>query len=115
MIDDNEGHNLQVSDPLDALLHDAFAREMAGIADIDISAQVMGRLRRRLRVRAITLAISTFAGLGIALALALPGVTDLLDWLASAQPLSPGLTAVLPVLVVVALTPWLFAMVDDRV
>ena len=107
MIDDYEGH-----DPLDALLNDAFAREMAGIADIDISAQVMGRLRRRLRVRAMTLAISTFAGLGIALAL--PG-TDLLDWLASAQPLSPGLSAVLPVLVVVALTPWLFAMVDDRV
>lgn len=111
MIDDDG----QFDDPLDTLLRDAFASEMADIAGIDISRQVMARLRRRLRVRALTLGLSVVVGLCVAGALALPGLTELLGWLGSSEPLSPALTAVLPVVVLAALAPWLLSMVDDRV
>lgn len=115
MTNDERQTDLHSSDPLDALLRDAFATELTDIADIDISGQVMLRLRRRLQVRAATLGFTAFIGLGLALMLALPGLGGLIEWIASSMPLSPAVTAVLPVLVLAALAPWLFAMVDDRV
>ncbi|MDH3641333.1 MAG: hypothetical protein OES38_04515 [Gammaproteobacteria bacterium] len=107
-------HN-KPSDPLDDLLYAAFDRDMANVASIDISGQVMKSLQRRLRLRAAVLGLSAFLGLCLVVAFTLPGLNELLGRLASAQPLSPSLMAVLPVIVVGALAPWLLTMVDDRI
>ena len=107
-------HNKQ-NDPLDDLLYAAFDRDMTDVATTDISGQVMKRLQRRLKLRAAVLGLSTFLGLCLIVAFALPSLNELLGLLGSAEPLRPSQMAVLPVIVLGALAPWLFTMVDDRI
>lgn len=51
-------------DPLDDLLHDAFAADLARTpAPVQVAERVMARIRRRQRVRMLTLAGTLLAGL----------------------------------------------------
>ncbi len=111
------------NDKLEDLLEGAFRAELADVQDIDVSHRILANLRRRNRVRHLFL-----AGIGV-LALALvaltvqPALTALVHWVAASEPIATGELAAamqnlgvgVPILLAIALAPWLLALLDDQV
>lgn len=89
-------------DPLDDLLHAAFAADAARTPPVHVAERVMARLRRRARVRLLTLAVTLTAGLAVLAASLQPALSALSevadrmvagDW--TTDPLGYGVVAVL--------------------
>ena len=111
------------NDKLEDLLEGAFRAELADVQDIDVSHRILANLRRRNRIRTLCL-----GGIGVlALALAAftvqPALIELVDWVAASEPVATGELAAamknlgvgVPVLLAIALAPWLLALLDDQV
>lgn len=111
------------NDTLDDLLQRAFRAELANAQDGDLTQRVLAKLRRRSRRRNLTLAGAGLLALTLAALSAQPAASALVEWLASSEPVAAGELAAamqnlgigLPMLLTVALAPWLLALLDDQV
>ncbi len=111
------------NDTLDDLLAGAFRAELANAQDGDLIQRMLGKLQRRNRRRNLTLAGAGLLALTLAALSAQPAAGALVEWLASSEPGAIGELAAamqnlgigLPMLLAIALAPWLLALLDDQV
>lgn len=111
------------NDTLEDLLAGAFRAELANAQDDDAIRRMLGKLQRRNRRRNLALAGAGLLALTLAALSAQPAASALVEWLASSEPVAVGELAAamqnlgigLPVLLTVALAPWLLALLDDQV
>ena len=110
------------SDPLETLLEGAFRAELAGSQNPSAVQQILARIERRQRVRTLVFAGLATVLLALATFTAQPLLELFTDWLATPDAAAgdwaatlAGLAPGLPLLAVIALAPWLLALLDDRV
>jgi hypothetical protein len=104
-----------MSDHIDRLLERAFAQAARSAADEDLVQTILNRIDRRARLRALALGGAGFTAALVAAIVALPAMDRLEDvitgFTGSVQIAAPILVAC----ALAAVSPWLVAMVDDRV
>jgi hypothetical protein len=101
-------------DALDRMLRQAFAADRAHTPRVDISAQVMPRIRRAARVRGAVLAVAALAGLLILLAqVADPALIRLAGaFTPQLEGLALGEAELLTVFAVLAFSAWTMLSAD---
>ena len=111
------------NDTLDDLLQGAFRAELANAQDGDLIHRMLAKLQRRNRRRNLILAGAGMLALALGAFTAQPAMYALVEWLASSEPVAVGALAAamqnlgigLPMLLAIALAPWLLALLDDQV
>jgi hypothetical protein len=104
-----------MSDHIDRLLERAFAQAARSAADEDLVQAILNRIDRRARLRALALGGAGVTAALVAAIVALPAMDRLEDVITG---LTGSVQIAAPILVACALaavSPWLVAMVDDRV
>ncbi len=112
--------------PLEQMLESAFAVELDRLTDPAVAERVLERIRRQARLRLLTLATVSALGLWVLLAIGLPAVSALPGLAALPElvvgrfgellPASDTLpTSTFALVLLLLLTPWLWAAVDDTV
>lgn len=109
------------TDPLDDILHHAFAAEIDAEQGFDITDRLLRKIAREQRIRGLSLGAVLVVGLTLAIGAALPLLQELTSLLTLPEAAATSLTttatatAATPMVLLVLLAPWLFAVVDDPI
>jgi hypothetical protein len=105
-------------DPLEHLLQQAFARELAQPVDESLIDQLTRRLHWQQKVRAGVLSVVLMLCMVFGSMVLLPALTELAGAItlpALAEFEAPNSSLVIVILLAVLVAPWLFALVDDPI
>jgi len=107
-----------MDDPLESLLQQAFARELAQPVDEALINQLTRRIARQQRLRAGVLSAVTLLGMVLGSLVLLPALSELAG--ALTLPALPTISATNSSLVALAMiavvfAPWLITLVDDPI
>jgi len=107
-----------LEDPLENLLHQAFARELAQPVDQSLIDRITRRIAWQQKVRAGVLASSLLLGLVFCSLVLMPALTELAEALTlPALPVISTASSSFVGLSIIAVifAPWLFTLVDDPI